>query len=69
MMASLQYVATGTEANDGINTELFFVPGYPKLDVMWKGKSVSVTRNDVTGSVLIYGLLEKGDLITILYER
>lgn len=69
MMASIQYVATGTETNDGINTELYLVPGYTKLDVMWKGKSAAVTKNDLTGFVLIYGLLERGDLITILYER
>lgn len=69
MMAAYQYVATGNETNDGINTEVYMPPGYAILDVLVKGKSKNTTNTVSTGQVLVYELLDKGDVVTILYNR
>lgn len=70
MIASVQYTCIGSEVNDGINTEIYFHPasGLKIIDTIVKGKSKDLTIDETTGFVLVNELLERGDLVQVIYK-
>jgi hypothetical protein len=70
MIKSVQYTCIGSEANDGINTEIYFpcASGMVIIDTLVNGKSKNLDVNNETGFVLVTELLGRGDLVQIIYK-
>jgi hypothetical protein len=70
MIKSIQYRCIGSEVNDGINTELYFpaASGMVIIDTLVHGKSLQLDVDNTTGFVLVNEVLERGDLVQIIYK-
>jgi hypothetical protein len=70
VIKSIQYTCIGSEVNDGINTELYFPPasGMVIIDTLVHGKSLPLDVDNTTGFVLVNEVLERGDLVQIIYK-
>lgn len=70
MIASVSYKCIGSEVNDGINTEVYFHPasGFKIIDTIVKGRSKSLTVDETKGFVLVDELLQRGDVVTVLFK-